>query len=106
MVRRATDHQVHPNANLNHLLMVIVIRRRVAGAARAHAPENTLPSFRLAVAQGADALELDVHLSADGVPVVSRTIRVPVTTISCGGGASSVSPDPVRAPRSFPRRAA
>ena len=38
--------------------------------AAAEAPENTLESFRLALAQGADALELDVHLSADGVPVV------------------------------------
>jgi glycerophosphoryl diester phosphodiesterase len=32
--------------------------------------ENTLPSFLRAVALGADAVELDVHVSADGVPVV------------------------------------
>lgn len=38
--------------------------------AAADAPENTIPSFALALAQGADALELDVHLTADGVPVV------------------------------------
>jgi glycerophosphoryl diester phosphodiesterase len=38
--------------------------------AAAHAPENTIPSFRLALEQGADALELDVHASSDGVPVV------------------------------------
>ena len=38
--------------------------------AAAHAPENTIPSFALALEQGADALELDVHLSADGIPVV------------------------------------
>ncbi len=38
--------------------------------AAAHAPENTIPSFRLALEQGADALELDVHASADGIPVV------------------------------------
>lgn len=38
--------------------------------AAAHAPENTIPSFRLALEQGADALEFDVHASADGVPVV------------------------------------
>lgn len=38
--------------------------------AAAHAPENTLPSFELALRQGADALELDVHLSADGQVVV------------------------------------
>jgi len=38
--------------------------------ASAHAPENTLAAFELARAQGADAIELDVKLSADGVPVV------------------------------------
>lgn len=36
----------------------------------AHAPENTLESFDQAIALGVDALELDVHLSRDGVPVV------------------------------------
>jgi len=39
------------------------------GASHA-APENTLAAFTLAVAEGADAIELDVRLSADGVPVV------------------------------------
>jgi len=34
------------------------------------APENTLPAFDLAIEQGAEALEFDVRLSADGVPVV------------------------------------
>jgi glycerophosphoryl diester phosphodiesterase len=38
--------------------------------ASGYAPENTLPAFELAIAQGADALELDVRLTADGVPVV------------------------------------
>lgn len=38
--------------------------------ASADAPENTLEAFALAVAQGCDAFELDVHLSRDGVPVV------------------------------------
>jgi glycerophosphoryl diester phosphodiesterase len=32
--------------------------------------ENTLPSFRRAVELGATAVELDVHVTADGVPVV------------------------------------
>jgi glycerophosphoryl diester phosphodiesterase len=36
----------------------------------AHAPENTLESFAQALAAGADAIELDVHLSADGHVVV------------------------------------
>jgi glycerophosphoryl diester phosphodiesterase len=37
---------------------------------RALGPENTLAGFDLGLAAGADGLELDVHLSADGVPVV------------------------------------
>jgi len=32
--------------------------------------ENTLPSFEAALANGADAIELDVHVSSDGVVVV------------------------------------
>lgn len=37
---------------------------------RALGPENTLTAFDLGLAAGADGLELDIHLSADGVPVV------------------------------------
>jgi len=36
----------------------------------AHAPENTIESFRQAIALGVDAIELDVRLTRDGVPVV------------------------------------
>ena len=35
-----------------------------------YAPQNTMPSFLLAQKLGADALEFDVQLSRDGVPVV------------------------------------
>lgn len=37
---------------------------------RLRAPENTMPAFALAVAEGADGIELDVHLTADGRLVV------------------------------------
>jgi glycerophosphoryl diester phosphodiesterase len=37
---------------------------------RALGPENTIPAFERGLAAGADGLELDVHLSRDGVPVV------------------------------------
>jgi glycerophosphoryl diester phosphodiesterase len=39
------------------------------GTPRTH-PENSLPGFRYALDLGADAIELDVHLTADGVVVV------------------------------------
>jgi glycerophosphoryl diester phosphodiesterase len=48
--------------------------------ASGHAPENTLPSFALALAQGADALELDVRLTADGMPVVLHDATLERTT--------------------------
>ena len=35
-------------------------------------PENTMASFRGALAAGADAIETDVHLSKDGVVVLSH----------------------------------
>jgi glycerophosphoryl diester phosphodiesterase len=38
--------------------------------ASAHAPENTLAAFRRAIEDGADLLECDVHLSADGEVIV------------------------------------
>lgn len=51
---------------------------------RAHAPENTLESFAQAVAAGADAIELDVWLSSDGVPVVIHDPDVRRTTDGSG----------------------
>ncbi|MBN1248085.1 MAG: glycerophosphodiester phosphodiesterase, partial [Anaerolineae bacterium] len=52
--------------------------------ASAHAPENTLAAFRLARDAGADGVELDVHLTADGVPVVIHNARVDATTDGSG----------------------
>ncbi len=48
--------------------------------ASAHAPENTLASFVLAMRLGADCLELDVRASADGVPVVIHDPTLERTT--------------------------
>ncbi len=47
--------------------------------ASAHAPENTLEAFELALRTGATGLESDAWLSADGIPVLvhDRTIRRP-----------------------------
>lgn len=60
---------------------------------RADAPENTLAAFELAIAQGADGVELDVQLSADGEVVVihdetlERTTdgRGPVAAVALAG---------------------
>lgn len=38
--------------------------------ASAHAPENTLAAFQMAMDAGADGVEFDVQLAKDGVPVV------------------------------------
>lgn len=48
--------------------------------ASAHAPENTIAAFDLALAQGADAIELDVKLSSDGYVIVHHDDTVNRTT--------------------------
>jgi glycerophosphoryl diester phosphodiesterase len=54
--------------------------RRVIGFAHrggmAHAPENTLDAFALALARGADGLESDVWITADGVAVLHHDEEV------------------------------
>ncbi len=47
-------------------------------------PENTIPSFLGALRAGADGVELDVHLSRDGVPVVIHDYYVDRTTDGSG----------------------
>ncbi|HEX2030229.1 MAG TPA: glycerophosphodiester phosphodiesterase [Actinomycetota bacterium] len=48
--------------------------------ASAQEPENTVAAFEAAVAAGADAVELDVRLTADGIPVVLHDPDVASTT--------------------------
>lgn len=47
-------------------------------------PENTLAAFDIALASGADGLEFDVHLAADGVPVVIHDPTLDRTTGDTG----------------------
>lgn len=47
-------------------------------------PENTLAAFDLGLAAAADGIELDVHLSADGVPVVHHDRTLERTTSGSG----------------------
>lgn len=54
----------------------------------AHAPENTLESFRQAIALGVDALEFDVRISRDGHPVVFHDATVKRMTGAPGEVAS------------------
>src|SRR3712207_4482331 len=48
--------------------------------ASAHHPENTLRAFRHALALGVDGIELDVHATAEGIPVVIHDRDVGRTT--------------------------
>src|SRR6188768_3856052 len=48
--------------------------------AMAYAPENTLASFREARARGATWVEIDVKLTADGVPIVMHDSSLARTT--------------------------
>jgi glycerophosphoryl diester phosphodiesterase len=58
----------------------VIAHRGASGAA----PENTLAAFELAARQGADAFELDVRLTADGVPVVLHDPTLERTTDRAG----------------------
>ncbi len=52
--------------------------------ASGHAPSNTLESFRLAREMGADILELDVHMTWDGVLVVHHDATIDRQTNGLG----------------------
>jgi glycerophosphoryl diester phosphodiesterase len=51
---------------------------------RAFAPENTIESLLQAVAKGVDAVEFDLHLSRDGVPVLMHDPTLDRTTSGTG----------------------
>jgi glycerophosphoryl diester phosphodiesterase len=55
---------------------MIIAHRGASGLA----PENTLRAFRLAIALGAEGVEMDVQLTADGTPVVIHDAHVNRTT--------------------------
>jgi glycerophosphoryl diester phosphodiesterase len=54
----------------------VIAHRGASGSA----PENTVAAFELAVRQKADAFELDVRLTGDGVPVVLHDAMLDRTT--------------------------
>ena len=57
-------------------------------ACAGHAPENTLAGIRAALEMGADAIEVDVQASADGVPVLMHDLTVDRATNGSGDLAS------------------
>ena len=61
--------------------MTLVVAHRGASV---QAPENTMEAFRLGVEAGADAIELDVHLSQDGQLAVIHDDTVDRTTDGVG----------------------
>jgi len=65
---------------LNHERVLNIAHRGASTAA----PPNTLAAFEKAVELGADGIEFDVHLSADGVPVVIHDSTVDGTTDGSG----------------------
>ena len=73
--RPATAHDRKP---------LVIAHRGASG----FAPENTLAAFKLAIALGADGIELDAQLSADGRAVVIHDARVNRTTDATGPVAS------------------
>ena len=40
------------------------------------APQNTIPAFEKSLEIGVDGFETDIHLSADGVPVVCHNYTI------------------------------
>ena len=61
-----------------------------------YAPENTLAAFREAIEIGAGAIETDLHLSADGYPVLMHDDLLDRTT-SGKGAISACSLEELRA---------
>jgi len=67
-------------------LLLDLAARPIIGhrGAAAHAPENTMASFHLALEQGADALEFDVRVTRDGEAVVLHDPTLERTTDAVG----------------------
>src|SRR5260221_14161905 len=60
------------------------------------APENTMAAFANGLALGADGIELDVHLSQDGVAVVHHDAAVDRTTTGHGAVSSKTAAELAR----------
>jgi glycerophosphoryl diester phosphodiesterase len=72
--------------------MTLIVAHRGASTL---APENTMAAFELAVEQGADAVELDVHLTRDGQLAVIHDPTLDRTT-DRGGSVRELTMDEIR----------
>lgn len=87
-VVRQRIESLEPAANLGH--------RGTGPTREGHPfPENSLPSLREAMEQGADGVEIDVELTADGELIVMHDDTLDRTTI-CSGCVSALTLDAVR----------
>jgi glycerophosphoryl diester phosphodiesterase len=64
--------------------------------ARGLKPENTLPSFEIALDVGVSSIETDIHLTRDGVPVIYHDAAISARL--CRRARGSTSPDPAAEP--------
>jgi glycerophosphoryl diester phosphodiesterase len=71
---------------------LVISHRACAG----HAPENTLAGVRAAIQIGADAIEIDVQATADGVPVLMHDLTLDRAT-SASGDLSSFTLEQLKA---------
>jgi glycerophosphoryl diester phosphodiesterase len=62
--------------------------------ARGLKPENTLPSFEVALDLGVSSIETDVHLTRDGVPVICHDPEVSNRLFRLAPGSASPPPAP------------
>ena len=61
---------------MSHDTPLVIAHRTTMG----HAPENTLLGIRQALEMGCDGVEIDVQLSADGIPVLIHDDELDRTT--------------------------
>lgn len=88
-------YMAHEHSLLRHLLIRGRQHRPLIGGHRgasARAPENTLPSFALALEDGAEMIELDVHLTRDGQLAVIHDEMTERTTGMVGAVAELTMP--------------
>ena len=53
--------------------MALILGHRGASS---YAPDNTRAAFKIAMQMGADGVETDVHLTADGIPVIQHNYDI------------------------------